>query len=219
MSKSDVRLPLVTASRLADEVAELLRPYCERLEIAGSIRREREDIGDIDIVCIPRFRTEVPTAAPTDLFGELVDPKAAEPVQISLLDERCAELLELGMFALFFDTNGRKSWGSDLKKGYYKGLRLDICSATAETWAYWYTIRTGPWEFSKRLVTERRHGGFCPQNLHFKGGRLRQRDNEEPLDTPDEESLFAALGIAYLLPIVRSATVEPRRVDLEPARG
>lgn len=36
----------------AQEVKELLSPYCKRIEIAGSIRRQVNDCKDIDIVCI-----------------------------------------------------------------------------------------------------------------------------------------------------------------------
>lgn len=42
------------AYQLATEVFSLLSPHCERIEIAGSIRRKRPNPGDIEIVCIPK---------------------------------------------------------------------------------------------------------------------------------------------------------------------
>lgn len=39
--------------RYADELVEILRSYCIRIEIAGSIRRQVPECKDIDIVCIP----------------------------------------------------------------------------------------------------------------------------------------------------------------------
>lgn len=36
----------------SDELIELLKPYCTRIEIAGSIRRQVEECKDIEIVCI-----------------------------------------------------------------------------------------------------------------------------------------------------------------------
>ncbi|MDX2138587.1 MAG: hypothetical protein SF123_10875, partial [Chloroflexota bacterium] len=41
------------AKALADCVVNLLAPHCQRIDIAGSIRRKMSDIGDIDIVCEP----------------------------------------------------------------------------------------------------------------------------------------------------------------------
>lgn len=45
-------------------VWEALKPHCEITKIAGSIRRERPDVKDIEIVCVPK---EVEKAK--DLFG------------------------------------------------------------------------------------------------------------------------------------------------------
>jgi DNA polymerase/3'-5' exonuclease PolX len=42
------------ALKIAQETVELLRPHCERIEIAGSIRREKPEPNDIEIVAIPK---------------------------------------------------------------------------------------------------------------------------------------------------------------------
>lgn len=42
------------ARALAEKVVEAIRPDCERVEIAGSIRRERAEVNDIDLVIIPK---------------------------------------------------------------------------------------------------------------------------------------------------------------------
>lgn len=53
MSTTPDRRPLVEALNIATEIAAELGPYCERIEIAGSIRRQRPTIGDIEIVAVP----------------------------------------------------------------------------------------------------------------------------------------------------------------------
>lgn len=36
------RIPLTEAQRLAAAVMELLRPHCDRIEVAGSVRRQNK---------------------------------------------------------------------------------------------------------------------------------------------------------------------------------
>lgn len=47
---------LADAVPIADQIRDALLPFCERCEIAGSIRRRKLEVGDIEIVCIPRGR-------------------------------------------------------------------------------------------------------------------------------------------------------------------
>jgi DNA polymerase (family 10) len=39
---------------IAEAVLRQLQPYCDRIEIAGSLRRNREEVGDVELVCIPK---------------------------------------------------------------------------------------------------------------------------------------------------------------------
>ena len=54
MSTTTNRLPLAQAEAIAVGVMEQLDPHCEVISLAGSIRRQRPTIGDIEIVCVPR---------------------------------------------------------------------------------------------------------------------------------------------------------------------
>ena len=51
------------AKQIAEKYLNLLKPYCWRIEIAGSIRREKSEVKDIEIIAIPlnlvRFSNEV----------------------------------------------------------------------------------------------------------------------------------------------------------------
>ena len=42
------------AIEIAEKVKTLLLPHCERVEIAGSVRRKKTDVKDIEIVAIPK---------------------------------------------------------------------------------------------------------------------------------------------------------------------
>jgi DNA polymerase/3'-5' exonuclease PolX len=61
MSDNEKR-PYAQMMTIARAVVERLRPACQRIEIAGSLRRHRPMVGDIEICAIPIM--------PTDLFGE-----------------------------------------------------------------------------------------------------------------------------------------------------
>jgi DNA polymerase (family 10) len=47
------RTSLEDALVVADKLADVLKPFCSRVEISGSIRRMKPEVGDIDIVVIP----------------------------------------------------------------------------------------------------------------------------------------------------------------------
>lgn len=47
-------MKLSTGIFLAEKVAATLQPFCERVEIAGSIRRRRAWVNDIDLVVLPK---------------------------------------------------------------------------------------------------------------------------------------------------------------------
>jgi len=47
-------IPLQTAQRIAGTIRDELADFCERIEIAGSVRRQRPHCSDIDLVLLPR---------------------------------------------------------------------------------------------------------------------------------------------------------------------
>lgn len=62
-------MTLEQAKKFAEAVVGWLRPHCFRIEVAGSIRRERKECADVDIVCVPRDAV-VTKGVSTDLWGE-----------------------------------------------------------------------------------------------------------------------------------------------------
>lgn len=46
-------MELERAQRIAEEVIKRLSPYCQRIEVVGSVRRKKPLVRDIDIVLIP----------------------------------------------------------------------------------------------------------------------------------------------------------------------
>ena len=181
-----------SAKGLAEKLAAELAPYCDRIEVAGSIRRGKPDPKDIELVVIPRFNE----ARGVNLLGEMV-----------VLGQ--ANLLENGLAWLF----AGREWALDqaLKRNGPKYKRLvhlnsgiccDLFIVTVESWGVQFTIRTGPGDFSKEMVTRALHLG-----MQVDGGQLWRvhRDGTRTVvPTLTEHDFFAALRVPFLLPPDRS---------------
>jgi hypothetical protein len=60
---SKTQRPLPDAERIAAAIVADLAPFCARIQVAGSVRRHKEVVGDIELVAIPHY-------APAGLFGD-----------------------------------------------------------------------------------------------------------------------------------------------------
>ena len=49
-----MRMPLGKAEAVAERIVDALKPFCDQIEVAGSIRRRCQDVGDIDLVILPK---------------------------------------------------------------------------------------------------------------------------------------------------------------------
>jgi len=168
------RIPLEKAYQLAETIVKLLQPACDRIEIAGSIRRKKIDIGDVEIVLIPKVRWNL-LGEPFWSAGDIEDA-----------------LFKAGYH---FTKNGE----------HFKQFDLGICMCdlfitTPDKWGSILTIRTGPAEFSHRLVTSKAHGGYMPGYLQQIDGRITHRATGEIYDTPEEEDYFRVIGLPYIPP-------------------
>ena len=172
------RILLAEAEELANQLVKVLKPVCQRIEIAGSIRRRKSDVGDIEIVCIPR-------ELQVGLFGEKVYDVNALYI----------ELKRNG----YMPFKGGDKYIACMKDG----IQYDIFVATRETWGCIYMIRTGSAEFTRKMVTQKAFGGYCPFDCYFYEGRLISRKTGECIDTPEEIYVFNALGVAYIEPEAR----------------
>lgn len=175
---SKVELSLQEATLLANKVVRMLAPYCQQIEVAGSLRRQKSMVGDIELVCVPLFQA--------DLFGN--DGASMLTPYLELL-ARDDELLK-----------GDK-WGPKYKKLHppeLPELSIDLFVTTVEEWGYTFTIRTGSANFSHKLVTPRIHGGFLPGYLRVAECRLWE--NGKVLDTSTELKFLEALRVGWIEP-------------------
>jgi DNA polymerase/3'-5' exonuclease PolX len=182
------RIPRIDALALADQLVILIGPYCERIQILGSLRRLRPDVGDIELLTIPRLVDRV------DMFGL---PTGDE----DCLFDRCVELLAKGIFQHRPDKHGRPAFGFKYKRLSYEEVALDLFSVLPPAqWGVLSVIRTGSAEFSHRLVTPVEQGGWMPRGMYCRDGALWDATSGSAFETPEEEHVFAALGRPYVEP-------------------
>jgi hypothetical protein len=68
------RYPAALALEVARELCAALKPHCEKLIVAGSLRRRKKDVGDLEILFLPKFE-KLPLLKQADLLS---GPAAAE---------------------------------------------------------------------------------------------------------------------------------------------
>lgn len=170
-------MELVEATWLAEEIRSWLAPGCVQIAIAGSIRRQRAAVKDIEIVAVPLVVVDY------DLFDE---PR----YERSLLDGVLAEL-----------TPRRLRWAEPKRNGAkYKCLvvpshdvTVDLFIAEEDNYGNILALRTGDAVFSRLLVTPRAHGGLLPDDLRHRQGYLWKGSTR--LEAPTEDTFFAYFGI------------------------
>jgi DNA polymerase/3'-5' exonuclease PolX len=178
-------MELQQATELATKWKDLLTPACARIEIAGSIRRGKAEVKDIDLVCIPKI------SYMTDLFG-------GRGSQINHLEDLLPRtVIDMGALTVI---NGPRQKKIRLQEG----IKLELWSVLPPAeWGTIFLLRTGPEAFSHWLVTSRKIGGGMPSWMREKAGALYRHDTK--LQTPEEEDVFRALKMEYIEPAKRQA--------------
>jgi len=180
------KVPLADARIYAHKLLDLLEPVCERIEIAGSIRRQCLEVGDIELVAIPK---------PTwDLFGN-------RKWDTQTIVNRVYDLYQQALLLLSSEGPMFTKQGEWYAQFTAFGMKVDLFMTTPEKWGCIYMIRTGSADFSKRMMTKKSRGGECPDHLYFKDGRLWE--GEYSLETPEEDDVFRLLGVNWLDPVGR----------------
>lgn len=168
-------MELKKARLIADGLVTRLRPWCKRLEIAGSIRREKPEVGDIEVVCIPR-------KIEGSFFGDLVyDPQFSRTVK------------NFGRHIKGDLDNDFKYAQIEIEHIYGK-INLDLFVANIKNWGYIMGIRTGSSDFSKNILAS----GWVRAGYNGIGGMLTKAGR--PVEVREEQDLFNLIGIPFVEP-------------------
>lgn len=112
----------IKAKQIADSVLYKLKPHCERIEIAGSVRRKKANPNDIEIVAIPK------------------------PYDVNLFESGIATIVNQ-----WEKVKGELPC-KYTQRILPEGIKLDLFFATVDNWGLIYAIRTGSADYSRFVL-------------------------------------------------------------------
>ncbi len=184
---------LADARAAIGELVEILRPACERIEIAGSVRRGKLEVKDAEVVIIPT----------PDLL----------PLTDTLIEYGTAK------YALYGDKL-TKRWGNSYRGLMYMGVKCELFMTTAENFGFQWWLRTGPGDANTYIM---RWLAYAKAPIRFQDGsgwysrnwQLVQKGKDQKWVASDrqrlqiarEEDLFAVLGMPFIPPSERTEMV------------
>lgn len=181
-----VRVPRHEALQVARSLVEYFTPATHRIVIAGSLRRVRPDVGDIELVAVP-----VRVDSPDGFFAQ---------TEQNLLTLAVDDAIAAGTLTEHPDDPKRGERYSKLLHPA-SGLQVDLFSAREDTFGLILLIRTGPAEYSHRFVTDlRRRGLHVGQGELHRGGLGCGTVACEVIPTPTEIDVYAAARWAWVAP-------------------
>lgn len=192
------RFPLDYARMHGEGIVDAMRPFCERIEIAGSIRRGRADVKDIEIVAKP-LRVER-----TNLLGE---PELAPFDPQPLIDAFNATTPH-GLEPRRVNTqNPHRPEGYEVRGPKYQALAVGLERIPVDlffvlepaTWGAILFIRTGPHEWNRRAIRRATQLG-----IRFTQGYIERVDGNkeggEKVPSDEEADVFRALRSPVIAP-------------------
>lgn len=184
-------IQLAHAQNIASELIHILNPFCERIEVAGSVRRKKNIVKDIELVLIPRQEITF-----SGLFND-------EEVITYPIDKFITQHNDF--FTLRLNKNGITSYGDKNKlllyhHNKYGTIALDIFTADQSNFMMVKFIRTGGAENNKKIAITANQLGM---NLRiYESCFVDKRGFKYPMSS--EEQIYKFLDLPYLKPEERN---------------
>ena len=182
----DRRFPYADAFSVAQKFVAFLGRHCTRCVIAGSLRRRKQFVSDIEILFVPKIIT---IDDPGDMFGG--------KMSISSTEAAITALLNSGTIETRPNKNGVLTWGGQNKLAIHcaTGIPVDLFATTEENFWNALVVRTGPADSNKRIASAAIARGW---NWHAYGnGFTRGRETKI---VKSEREVFEHVGLPYLEP-------------------
>lgn len=180
MNEPKRKYPRSEAEAVAREIGALLKPACERIAVAGSLRRGALVVGDIELVYIPKTENR---SDPDNFFGR---------IDVNLADEVILGLERAGVLARRKNVNGSEMYGPKNKLMVHaSGIPVDLFATRADCWFNYLVCRTGPAESNTRIAASAKRMGW---HWNPYGEGFTRDGKVYPMDT--EERVFRFVGLS-----------------------
>ncbi len=158
-------MPLEEAKKIAVAICYKLQPFCEKINIAGSVRRQKPLVKDIEIICVPKAEVL------KDMFGW--DEGIIRSIEFSNVVKSVLGKIIKG------NTDGKY-----MQIELPEGVNLDLFIPDDFDYYRQYAIRTGSADYSAKVIASGwRKVGWCGSD---KG--LRKMSDCIESKTPDGKS-------------------------------
>lgn len=182
------RFPRAEALAVVRELLPVLLPACAPggpdgkpwLKVAGSLRRERADVGDIEFVYVAAFGD-----VPDGLFSH----------RGNLFDSALNGLLSRGILAKRRNTRGSEMWGDSNKLAVHvaSGIPIDFFATTEGRFFNYLVCRTGGKENNTQIALAAQERGLKWHPFH---GGFEVRNGDLARVILEDESLYTGKLIA-----------------------
>lgn len=181
---------------IAEKLVEQLQPHCDKIEIAGSIRRKKLDVGDIEIVALPKMIEE-----PDGMFGDVKKHRSPEFV-------KCVN-------AFGKIIKGKPDKNKMVQVELPEGITLDLFLPADFDYYRIFAIRTGSADFAQNTIAKGWVAlGWCGTDDGLRLQKECEKRGEkwfcivdEPTLPPvwtSESEFFKWIGKAYVEPEKRN---------------
>jgi DNA polymerase/3'-5' exonuclease PolX len=196
-------IPFKQAKHIADGIEAKLQPFTNLINIAGSIRREKHEVKDIEIVCLPQYVDFVHS----DLFG-------AKTVERAVSENFAGVIKSLGK-VIKGNPDGRY-----MQIELPQRINLDLFMPDPVDYFRQFAIRTGSADYAHRTIaTGWLKKGWCGSDIGLRrisdciehkqpDGKSKwecvNRDGERPPIWKSEPEFFDWIGVPWIMPKLRT---------------
>lgn len=185
------RWPHAQAWSVAKELLETFLPACEPsyCVIAGSLRRRKETVGDIELLYIPRLQFRYD---PADMFASVI---------ANLADDVIRYLEAVRELERRKNILGRQSFGPENKLMLHRrsGIGVDLFSTLPECWWNYLVCRTGPAELNTEIARRAKARGWM-WNPTGEGFSRPDGLGRESVRMNSEREVLEFVGFKYCEP-------------------